>query len=799
MGNPFAKRPAIADEIIQAPDLQPQAQIVGAKYAAPTVRNVAQVPKENQLEQLAAGLAEINPAIQQFVGMSAKKYTASEIARGEADQLKNKTAYADLVRSGEIAPGQSRAYEDAYLTQEVKKHADQFAPALTSAWSQSGVSQLDAPPGAFDTFANDFAQKWNTDHLTKTGADGTTIQKYSPLQLHDAGYSTTQNAAIAHLAAHDTNVVIDERTKKGEDVVASNVQSFLNDALTGPDGNLLEPHARDLTTFAAKTADLIKSMTATGMATSKATENVILGIRQTAIDHKDPSILRDGGAAIDASRDKFAAITKTRGWMGNGPVREHIANLQQSEINAKEARLQLIAKGETEEERSKLYKLEHDAHTGALTESMRQIRTTVLRDAVMGAVKDAAHPTPAELATQKDKLFELKQHDGTAGDAVEQTLYMREHPKQLERTKQAQDVSEMELSRQVMEHPTSPQTSEMIDYALRHEQISGDAHRRLQGMQDDVRGPMKVLVNDPIMRHAIQAIHDGAIPHLEAVTGRESESAGLAENQAWKEAFAYAKSHPEKTPSEVAEFMLKHRGSPIIESYNLVRADEVKQAKIQKQITDLALKETDVQAIQAHTKIARQKNSHGEWFRQGPDEELQVMKAQAQTELIQRQDAENAKNAAGILKEGHDAARRFNGKDPAVADQPANFDHLNTRLSPANEAKFSAWKKVYALRDSGQDYDLRGAFKAGITPDTKTGHWPDTFKLPNHPTFSDESQYAKYGNPGHWNGDTFVPAAPGAELERIRAEFKRRDPKASSAQIEAWASHMYGERHPPAQ
>jgi hypothetical protein len=673
MGNPFAKRPTIADEIIQAPDLQPQAQIVGSPYAKPTVRGVAEVPKTNQLEQLAAGLAEINPAIQQFVGMSAKKYSASEIARGEADQLKNKTAYADLVKSGEIAPGQSRPYEDAYLTQEAKRHADQFAPALTSAWSQSGVSQLDAPPGAYDKFANDFAQKWNTDHLTKTGADGTTIQKYSPLQLHDAGYADTQNAAIAHLAAHNTNVVIDERTKKGEDTVAANTQSFINDALLGTDGQPLEAHARNFAPAAAKIADLIKSMTATGMATSKATENVILGIRQAAVDAKDPSILRQAGEAVDASRDKYAAITKTRDWIvGNNPVREHIANQLQVEINAQEARVKLIAKGKTLEERAKNYQIEEDAHMGGLTETMRQQKVAILRDTVFAAVMDEANPTPAELATRKDAQYKLKQLDGSAGFAVEQTLAALEHPKQLERTKQAQDVSEMELSRQVMEHPTSPHTSEMIDYALRHEQISGDAHRRLQGMQDDVRGPMKALVADPIMRHAIQAIHDGAIPHLEAVTGRESESAGLAENQAWKEAFAYAKSRPEATPAEVAEYMLKHRGGPIIESYNLVRADEVKQAKINKQVQDLALSETTVKAIQQNTSINRRKNSHGEWYHQTPEQELQVMKAQAETERIALMDKENAKNAAGILKEGHDAARRFNGKDPVMTQGEAD-------------------------------------------------------------------------------------------------------------------------------
>lgn len=88
---------------------------------------------------------------------------------------------------------------------------------------------------------------------------------------------------------------------------------------------------------------------------------------------------------------------------------------------------------------------------------------------------------------------------------------------------------------------------------------------------------------------------------------------------------------------------------------------------------------------------------------------------------------------------------------------PETFD---TKLSPDEASKFQQWKEKYAPNDTGEDYDLRGAFKAGLKPDAKSGHWPDTFKKPNHPTFSNESQYATGENAlraGHWEGDTFVP------------------------------------------
>lgn len=96
---------------------------------------------------------------------------------------------------------------------------------------------------------------------------------------------------------------------------------------------------------------------------------------------------------------------------------------------------------------------------------------------------------------------------------------------------------------------------------------------------------------------------------------------------------------------------------------------------------------------------------------------------------------------------------------------------FETKLAPADEQLFQQWKAKNAPEDSGADYDLRGAFKAGLTPGPD-GHWPDTFKKPNHPTFSDESIYARGRAAGHWNGDQYMPAGssrtpPGLALAEV--------------------------------
>ena len=85
---------------------------------------------------------------------------------------------------------------------------------------------------------------------------------------------------------------------------------------------------------------------------------------------------------------------------------------------------------------------------------------------------------------------------------------------------------------------------------------------------------------------------------------------------------------------------------------------------------------------------------------------------------------------------------------------------FDTQLTPEEEAQFGEWrKKNVDPRDTGEDYDLRGAFKAGLTPGAD-GHWPDTYKKPNHPTFSDESIYSSLvgTRPGHWeNNEKYIP------------------------------------------
>lgn len=78
-------------------------------------------------------------------------------------------------------------------------------------------------------------------------------------------------------------------------------------------------------------------------------------------------------------------------------------------------------------------------------------------------------------------------------------------------------------------------------------------------------------------------------------------------------------------------------------------------------------------------------------------------------------------------------------------------DKFNTALSPKEEMEFQVWAHDKSsdlnreLLNDLEDYDLRGYWKErGKKEDLSNpeSHLPDTYKKPNHPTFSDESKYS---------------------------------------------------------
>lgn len=75
-------------------------------------------------------------------------------------------------------------------------------------------------------------------------------------------------------------------------------------------------------------------------------------------------------------------------------------------------------------------------------------------------------------------------------------------------------------------------------------------------------------------------------------------------------------------------------------------------------------------------------------------------------------------------------------------------ENYNTPIPVNREIEYAQWLGNRNPKDI-QDYDIQGAFLSGAQQ-APNGHGPDTFKKPNHPTFSTESQY--HGAAGYQGG-----------------------------------------------
>lgn len=118
------------------------------------------------------------------------------------------------------------------------------------------------------------------------------------------------------------------------------------------------------------------------------------------------------------------------------------------------------------------------------------------------------------------------------------------------------------------------------------------------------------------------------------------------------------------------------------------------------------------------------------------------------------------------------------------SEDPLDYTNkFNTELTPQEKTEYD---KRFSAKDS-YDYDMQGWFKAnpGVEPNGAGVHYPDTFKKPNHPTFSNESQYSTGEfEGGKWNKQddgtfSFTPGKTNMDLhgaDKLKDYFNRIEP-----------------------
>ena len=115
-------------------------------------------------------------------------------------------------------------------------------------------------------------------------------------------------------------------------------------------------------------------------------------------------------------------------------------------------------------------------------------------------------------------------------------------------------------------------------------------------------------------------------------------------------------------------------------------------------------------------------------------------------------------------------------------------DLYNTPLTDKEQVEFNNWAIEKAAvtgrdpRNDMYDYDVQGFWRSGAYKNTDPrGHGPDTFKKPNHTTFSNESIY--HGKDGYeggtWGDNSFTPSLTNLKWRtptELYMYFKQKEP-----------------------
>ena len=126
------------------------------------------------------------------------------------------------------------------------------------------------------------------------------------------------------------------------------------------------------------------------------------------------------------------------------------------------------------------------------------------------------------------------------------------------------------------------------------------------------------------------------------------------------------------------------------------------------------------------------------------------------------------KHADGGLLDVYDDGTMLQYPDGGRIRGRRNGKYFVTELGNKKEQQFQDWYAEAAANlglDPNPDayeqaYDYRGYWLNNRDADISSPgfHFPDTWKQPQHPTFSNESVYAKgIDGVGHWDGDKFIP------------------------------------------
>jgi hypothetical protein len=133
-----------------------------------------------------------------------------------------------------------------------------------------------------------------------------------------------------------------------------------------------------------------------------------------------------------------------------------------------------------------------------------------------------------------------------------------------------------------------------------------------------------------------------------------------------------------------------------------------------------------------------------------------------------------------------DAQNGFQSIKPNVI-RGSEVNGYRTPLTPQQEASYQMYRVNLGDQNNDQNYDLRGYWLNNVYMKNNGEHIPgdhfsDFYKKPNHPTFSDESQYSVGKPAGHWVGNHAFRPPAGADINTLRIYLQSPEGEGMSVQ-----------------
>jgi hypothetical protein len=133
-------------------------------YAAPGARTFGPTIGGNAWQDLAAGLADFNPALQRFLKQEHDIQANEDLAAGAQLQQEQRVTLKEAVRKGVIPEGANPYLKLGYLKSELRQKGNEFQTFLLQQWQEDGAIQ-DAEADAIPEWAGQKTADWMKTNL----------------------------------------------------------------------------------------------------------------------------------------------------------------------------------------------------------------------------------------------------------------------------------------------------------------------------------------------------------------------------------------------------------------------------------------------------------------------------------------------------------------------------------------------------------------------------------------------------------------------------------------------------------